>query len=757
MQNEKIISRVADSISVVLSPEKLNPRAWQRLVDKTPEQLAYCVLFVLESAFQSEKPKQTEGENHKHWYAETLMTSTSAKIGKMVLGQGNLEWTEKTRLMKSFRVGYYLLHSLVDMGLLLFEKNNAVFNPPYRIKVVKGKEDEVTEMLSIIDTMEPLVPHWSRPLFDQPKPFTHFYHETGETMIHKCQEGLTKSVTPDEMETVFEVINDTIKTPWRINTELLDVYGEMQNDPLFTFSYKVDLTELQLSGLERERNKVLQIARLVGDRTFWQGAFYDFRGRIYSTSNYLQHSGCKLAKSLFMFKEEAELGKEGWRWLLIHAANCWGFDKATLEERFQFASDNVQEWTHMGQNLTTNEEWKKADDPFNFAAAVLEITKARQSGNKFTFKSGLPVAVDATCSGLQILSALAKDRKGAELSNLANNIVEGKNVKGDYYQMIADHVWSKIEVSDEDQANFDLIDSTLKKYKKDITNARENEDWDANAELKSEERAFISSNYPKIKSAAKVFWANRVKLGRKVCKRPCMTYFYSCQAEGMGNALLDDFQNDADFQGLVYQYAHWLTEAIYDACRELMPAATSLMDLFVRVARDAAESNKDYAVTAPLTGFRFLQEYRTDVNQAVDVLYKSKTKYIAARVVVGKAAMVNKRKIKTATAPNVVHMLDSQLVAGMIMKANYPLGTIHDSFSSTAANAQKLYDDTREVFTIIFHPEEGDLDVLSEILFATDSEKYLTEPFKNTKGESVKVVMGDYEISEVMTSEFFTC
>ena len=760
MQNEKIISKVADLISKELDVDYINPRSWIRLVNathKTPEQLAFCVISILESAFESKKPAQTEGANWKHWYAETKMTNTCAKIGKFVIGQGNLEWTNRQRSISTFRVGYYLLHTLVKDGLLQFVVNRPNTQDPYRIKAVKGKEDELTEMISIIDTMDPLVESWSRPLFDEPKPFTHFYHETGAKMIHKCQDELSKGVTPEEVETVFEVINDTIKTPWKINTELLDVYGEMQNDPLFTFSYKVDLTELQLSGLERERNKVLQIARLVGDRTFWQGAFYDFRGRIYSTSNYLQHSGCKLAKSLFMFKEEAELGKEGWRWLLIHAANCWGFDKATLDERFQFASDNIQEWTHMGQNLVTNEEWKKADDPFNFAAAVLEITKARQSGNKFTFKSGLPVAVDATCSGLQILSALAKDRKGAELSNLANNIVEGKNVKGDYYQMIADHVWGKIEISDEDQANFDLIDNTLKKYKMDITNARENEDWDANSELKSEERAFISANYPKIKSAAKVFWANRVELGRKVCKRPCMTYFYSCQAEGMGNALLDDFQNDADFQGLVYQYAHWLTEAIYDACRELMPSATALMDLFVRVARDAAETNNDYGVTAPLTGFKFLQEYRTDVTTKVGVPYHGKRLDIRPLVVVGKEENVNKKKIKTATAPNVVHMLDSQLVAGMIMKANYPLGTIHDSFSSTAANAQKLYDDTREVFTIIFHPEEGDLDVLSEILFATDSEKYLTEPFKNTKGESVNVIIGDYEISEVMTSEFFTC
>ena len=742
LQIAKVMSMIAPELEVPKSKDV------KMLKDagKTISQMAYCLIYSLDAAFKSKAPEQLNEKKWKHWYADSALVTTASKLGRMILTDQS-EMSERMRETKNFRAGYYVLHSLVLSGLLEFVKDERS-RAEYRIKCVKGKEKELTDIIGIIDVVEPIISLWSRPLFSEPKPFTHFYHqETGERLIHKCQENIREEILGESMESVFDVINENIKTPYRINTTLLDVYNEMSQDPLFTFSYKVDLTATQLEGLERERDKVLKIANLVGDRKFWEGAFYDFRGRIYPTTHYLSHAGCKLSKSLFLFDEAKPLGKDGWRWLLIHAANCWGEDKGTLDERVEFANSNVMEWTGMGQDLLTNDGWKQAEDPFNFAAACVEIFKARTSGNKFEYESGLPIAIDATCSGLQILSALAKDRKGAELSNLTK-----MEKKGDYYKMVADHVWKEVTPTAKDRKDAKKSDKILAKFKSDIQIARENENWEKLEELKTKEKTYMGANRDKIDASSKVFWEERTHLGRKVCKRPCMTYFYSCQANSMALAVLDDFQNDMEFQGLLYSHARWLTNRIYDACRELMPAATSLMDLFVRIGGDFGKENKDFVLDAPLTGFRFRQDYRIDSSEQVKVKYKSRGKLINPRVVVGKAVRVDTPKVRKSVAPNVVHMLDSQLVAGMIMRASYPLGTIHDSFSAPAANAQELYDDTRDVFSIIFED-----DVLTEILDQTGSVEYLDVEFKNAKGKMTKVILGNYDISEVLTSEFFTC
>ena len=745
-----------EKIAKLLAPELTSNKSADvkeiRLSKKTNEQLAYCIIATLDGSFTSQAPEQTEGKRHKHWYAEAAMTATSSRLGRFVLGQGNLNWTEKERETKNFRTGYYLLHILVLAGYIDFSKSNKT-RSEYRIKCVPGKEKELTDMMEIIDMMEPLVASMSRPMFDKPEPFSHFYHITGGKLVHKCQADVIKDFTTSEMESVFSIVNKNMETPYRVNTELLDVYNESQDDSIFTFDYKVDLTEVQLGGLERERDKVLKIARLVGDRTFYEGAFYDFRGRMYVTNNYLSHAGCKLSKSLFLYDEDAPLGENGWYWLLVHAANCYGFDKAPIEERFEFAEKHLDEWKSIGSDLKNNKSWQQADDPFNFAAAVLEIHKAIESGDKYEFSSGLMVALDATCSGLQILSALSKDRKGAELSNLTNNTVKDKNVKGDYYKMVADYVWKECSDStDEEKKKAKIINETLLKFKTDISTARDDEDWDALEGLKDEENDWIAKHRSDIYDASNVFWEERKHLGRTVCKRPCMTYFYSCQPKGMALAILEDYQNDADYQGLVYQYAKWLSNRIFEACRSLMPASTALMDLFIRIGLDNSQKNVDFQLDAPLTGFRFRQDYRNDTSKQVIVRYKNKL--IKPRVVIGKAVKVDGQKVKQSTSPNVVHMLDSQLVAGMIMRANYPISTIHDSFSSRACDAYELYDDTREVFNIIFDEDD---DVLMELLVQTDSVHYLDSEFENGNGRKNNLIIGDYKISEVLDSEFFTC
>jgi DNA-directed RNA polymerase len=64
----------------------------------------------------------------------------------------------------------------------------------------------------------------------------------------------------------------------------------------------------------------------------------------------------------------------------------------------------------------TISRWSTAEEPWCFLAAAMEYYDCVINKTKQT--SGLPVSVDATCSGLQHLSALALDRTAAEMVNV---------------------------------------------------------------------------------------------------------------------------------------------------------------------------------------------------------------------------------------------------------------------------------------------------------------------------------------------------
>lgn len=98
----------------------------------------------------------------------------------------------------------------------------------------------------------------------------------------------------------------------------------------------------------------------------------------------------------------------GWEWLLIDAANQFGLDKLTFEERIQWATDNLNKL-----ELLTAEAEKKTLPLYR--KAVMAIRKAQQN-----IPTGHLVGVDATCSGIQIMSVLTGCTAGARATGLVD-------------------------------------------------------------------------------------------------------------------------------------------------------------------------------------------------------------------------------------------------------------------------------------------------------------------------------------------------
>lgn len=96
----------------------------------------------------------------------------------------------------------------------------------------------------------------------------------------------------------------------------------------------------------------------------------------------------------------------GYEYLLIDCANHYGLDKLLFEERIQWGREHIDEL----ESLTD-----KAESAYLYMKSVAAIRKAQQG-----IPTGHLVALDACCSGMQIMSAITGCISGARATGLVD-------------------------------------------------------------------------------------------------------------------------------------------------------------------------------------------------------------------------------------------------------------------------------------------------------------------------------------------------
>ena len=159
---------------------------------------------------------------------------------------------------------------------------------------------------------------------------------------------------------------------------------------------------------------------------------YDYRGRCYPVAAFLTPQDTDFGKSLLRFYQESFVDETAIDWLKFHVATQFGLDKAPIKERIKWVEDNEELITKIATHPIENQhEWEVADEPWQFLAACEEYYACVIDCSRHY--TGLPIAVDATCSGLQILAGLARDASTAKLVNVLPS-----DKPQDAYKVIAD-------------------------------------------------------------------------------------------------------------------------------------------------------------------------------------------------------------------------------------------------------------------------------------------------------------------------------
>jgi DNA-directed RNA polymerase len=243
----------------------------------------------------------------------------------------------------------------------------------------------------------------------------------------------------------LQMLNNLQRVPYRINYPVLDIANTLAEQRITVGSFKqlepeqppvkpnwetasdeskleyrklrttIEDRNASIAQLNYRTTECLYVAnKYAKEEAFWIPWSFDFRGRVYPLTTSLTPQGTDFDKSLFLFKEAGPVNPY---WLAFQVATTFGLDKATMEDRQAWVKDNHSLISRIAKDpLDTIKEWSAAEEPWCFLAACVEYNDCVIEQTRQT--SGIPVSVDATCSGLQHLSALTTDKSAAEMVNV---------------------------------------------------------------------------------------------------------------------------------------------------------------------------------------------------------------------------------------------------------------------------------------------------------------------------------------------------
>ena len=186
----------------------------------------------------------------------------------------------------------------------------------------------------------------------------------------------------------------------------------------------------------------MEAAKLFKDKKeFFIPWSFDYRGRAYPIPAFLTPQDTDFGKSLLKFSEEAYMTPDAEDWLAFQVATTYGLDKAPIRERLDWVAENDAVISAVALDPIGNLHlWEVAEEPWQFLAACEEYHHCVITCDRDY--TSLPTAVDATCSGLQILAGLCRDARTASLVN----VLPGEQ-PADAYAVVAEHAKPNVPVS----------------------------------------------------------------------------------------------------------------------------------------------------------------------------------------------------------------------------------------------------------------------------------------------------------------------
>ena len=602
---------------------------------------------------------------------------------------GWVDWTRRQRIA----CGSMILEIIYKRtGLIQFTEKTHRRRKSFKPQRMVELSEATREWIEGYDHhREILLPFWM-PMLESPLPWKTVYgggYDVGSSEglpvlpFIRCSNRAVLRQAP-EMPEVYKAVNTVQETPFRVNSKILEVLEwAWKNDKRIGLPPREDIEppsflpddasvdEIRdFRDARRETftfnlsqrskriliNRILMLGRKFADKRLFFPCSVDFRGRVYQIPSFLTYQGPDHCRGLLhFFRGEPIKNEDDLKWLAIHGANCFGFDKVTFEKRIEWSDEFTRTAVRIAQDPISNLEWADADEPWQFLAWCFEWGAYHTRVSK-NFETHLPCAMDATNSGLQLLSLLARDELGCVATNVAPN-----DDPQDIYAVVADHTKRKLE-RDAEQSH---------------------------------------------KYASK--WIE-FGMNRKMSKRPVMCYSYGLTPYSNRDYVKDWYLTKLQDNGMkcifgrreVYKAIKYLADNLWDSIEEILTKPRQVMDWFQEVASLKAKNNQPISWETP-SGFVVTQDYKQQVSRKVATWLNGSLTSVRFKDDIDK---MDSRKQSNGISPNVIHSLDA---AGLIKTVNEAhvrgiddFAVIHDSYATHSSKCPLLAASIKDCFSEMF-------------------------------------------------------
>lgn len=713
--------------------------------------MARLVLLDINNVLSVEKLKENDPKVYsflEYEYKHKGPAFINKRKKKLAMIKGfdtdNIEVTTKT--------GTELLNCVLSSGTDIFETFQQGFKKPRRIifsdKAIKFISKNHNRSLDVMFTFKPLV--------IKPVPHTKLFG-SGGYLIQKgipLIKGKKKnlSIIEDDFnkcDRMLSLLNRVQDIEWCVNTRVLDVmsyiidndlidpkssatnpklygdmpifkelniddmvpkykYGAIGTDGRFIddLNYKRWFADKQAQELVNDKiigrrlNYIFAIdtaKQFMKYDKFYYTYQFDYRYRLYPLQQHLNPQQTGNIKALLQFYNGQVLNEEGLYWFKVHGANCFGLDKAPYDDRVAWVDANIDMIQRVAANpLDTLNDWADADSAFEFLAFCFSMDDYLKDNN---VKIHIPVALDATCSGLQLYSGLLRDREGAEAVN-----VIGKT-RNDVYEKVAD-VGNK------------LLDNGT--YLKSLTFTTKD------GEEKTIDTTLEASSL-------------KGKISRRLTKRNVMTTPYSVTQRGMYDQVKellseDEINGNVWWKGDRWVVAKLISDLNATAISHVVKGASKGQEYIKNITENICSKNEYMSWLSPVFKLPMLQRIPKEKIKRIRTPFGS----LALRIATDR---VNGQKMLSSIAPNFIHQLDASLMYRTVEKCmedgvkNFWL--IHDSYAVLPNDVPSLNKNVREAYVELFSR-----DILKEWV------EQLGLEFDNS------IMINDLDLTEVLESEY---
>lgn len=561
----------------------------------------------------------------------------------------------------------------------------------------------------------------------------------------------------------MSAINLIQQTPWRVNTDIWNIATELWNSekaeqaklprktPIVMLEFPDDISpdrstwsdetkarvlvwknqQRDLYAKEKKRvgfaSLVASILRTSGEMSdyerFWFVHQCDFRGREYPTCNWSPQSP-DLGRALLDFADGHRITARGIRWVRIACAKLYG-EKGTYERLHSWTNERLDTIKrYVADPIGTVGEWGKADKPFLFLRACMEVVHA---GSNPDYISHFRVGLDGKCNGLQHYSALLRDNVGGDAVNITPN-----DEPRDIYQVVADRVNDKIStINAARKAGLSKLVVALK---------------DAGANRSYYDKALCPEYSVLTREALDTL--QNVPITRDITKVPVMTRPYGSTLSNCLDimyqkvaAALPDRKKYPD--RVIRNASKFLSFIVWAAINETVISSQVGMQWLQKSAMAIGKAGLPFVYETPLEFKVYHAPFRTK-GRPINTFMAGKT----TLRIPGQEETIAPRLLKQGVPPNFIHSLDATHLMKTVIRCNEEwgitsFGMVHDDYGVHAAYVDHMHKAIREEFVSLY----TDFDIMEDLKVQLESHL----------GEDLPALppMGTLDIKRVVRSPYF--